>query len=47
MIRTSSEVDDQSTKNEASNKGDYAKGQPHRRTKRKKLTLDDGEDKLG
>ena len=25
MIRTSSEIDDQSTENEASNEGDYAK----------------------
>jgi hypothetical protein len=47
VIRTSSEVDNQSTYNEASNKGDYAKRSTPPRDKGEKHTLDDGEDELG
>ena len=47
MIRTSSEIDDQPTENEASNEGDCAKKSTLLTDKKKELTLDDGEDKLG
>jgi len=50
VIRTPSEVDNQSTENKASNEGDYGEGQHCEKIKsirRKKHTLDDGEDEFG
>jgi hypothetical protein len=47
VIRTSSEVDNQSAENKASNEGDYPKGQQQKDEEKEEHTLDDREDKLG
>jgi hypothetical protein len=39
VIRTSSEVDNQSAENKASNEGDYAKGQHCKRKRRRNIRL--------